>query len=276
MGAPALVEDDFAEMLKDGGVSGSPSKLRVYFVTEDDPLYVVRFFETFFEEYPRGEFVIVGLTIQQAFNEALLATARRVFSLYGFVDFARLLGRVLNRKLRRRSIASLARRRGLDVTPTRSVNDQAFVRYVRSLQPDVVVSVAAPEIFRRELLQSARIGSVNVHSGRLPVYRGMMPTFWQMRNGEPCVTVTVHEMAEKLDAGAVLGTVECAIDSHDSLDRLMTETKEAGARLLIRVLRSLAKGTAKPMPLDMEAAAYYSFPKRADALEFRRRGHRML
>jgi methionyl-tRNA formyltransferase len=251
-------------------------RLRIHFVTEDDPFYVVRFFEVFFEEYPREEFEISGVTIQAPFRERKAATAKRVLSLYGPVDFSRLLVRFVAKKLRRRSIAALARSEGIPLVPTGSVNDAEFVRRIRTLQPDVIVSVAAPEIFREEILGSARLGCINIHSGRLPAYRGMMPTFWQMLSGESHATITVHEMARELDAGAILGTVEYPIRERDSLDRVMTETKKDGARLMIRVLRELASGAAAARPLDMAKAAYYSFPKSEDAREFRRRGHRMV
>jgi methionyl-tRNA formyltransferase len=104
----------------------------------------------------------------------------------------------------------------------------------------------------------------------------MMPTFWQMRFGEPSATVTVHEMTSKLDAGAALGTVECPIHEHDSLHRVMIETKREAARLMIRVLRELGGGRSNPEALDLTNASYYSFPARSDARSFRKRGHRML
>jgi methionyl-tRNA formyltransferase len=160
--------------------------------------------------------------------------------------------------------------------PARSVNDPEYLERVRRLSPDVIVSVAAPEIFRKELLRTPRLGCVNIHSGRLPVYRGMMPTFWQMMRGEPTVTVTVHEMAEKLDAGGILGTVSIPITPRDSLDRVITVTKQAGARLLIEVLGKIRLGQVSGIPVDMSGASYFSFPKREHVLEFRKRGHRLL
>jgi methionyl-tRNA formyltransferase len=250
--------------------------LRVHFVTEDDPFYVLQFFEVFFEEYPRDEFEIVGVTIQAPFRERRAATARRILSLYGPVDFSHLLARFAARKVRRRSVGALARGEGIPLVPTTSVNEPAFVEEIRSLRPDVIVSVAAPEIFREEILESARLGCINIHSGRLPAYRGMMPTFWQMLSGESHATVTVHEMAREVDAGAILGTVEYPIRERDSLDHVITETKREGARLMIRVLRQLEAGAADGRPLDMATAGYYSFPQAKDAKEFRRRGHRLL
>jgi len=156
------------------------------------------------------------------------------------------------------------------------VNDRHFVARVKLLAPDVIVSVAAPEIFKDAILQAPRLGCINIHSGRLPKYRGMMPTFWQMRSGEPHVTVTVHEMATRLDAGAVLGTAECPIEGHDSLDRVMIAAKHEGARLVIRVLSELSTGNVERQELDMADASYYPFPRHADVRAFRQLGHRLI
>ncbi|MDY7108637.1 MAG: formyltransferase family protein [Planctomycetota bacterium] len=251
-------------------------RLRVLFVTEDDPLYVVHFFDTFFSHYPRDEFEICAITIDNAFHEPLTKTARRLWRVYGPLGFVRLGFRFLGARLRGRSIGALARKAGVKEMPTDSVNDPEYVRRVRGMEVDVIVSVAAPEIFRKDILESAKMRCINIHSGRLPKYRGMMPTFWQLLHGEKQATVTVHEMAVKLDAGDVLGTADFDLKERDRLDRVIVETKRLGARLMIDVLRQIAAGTDQPQALDMSRKEYFSFPKKADAKAFRQRGHRML
>jgi methionyl-tRNA formyltransferase len=159
---------------------------------------------------------------------------------------------------------------------TGSVNHPNYIEQVRAIAPDVIVSVAAPEIFKPALLDIPRLGCINIHSGRLPTYRGMMPTFWQMLHGEAAITITVHRMAEKLDAGDVLATTLFNIKRSDSLDRVIRETKREGAKLLIRVLRDLRADRAQPTPLDLTQASYFSFPKPEDVRKFRERGHRPL
>jgi methionyl-tRNA formyltransferase len=253
-----------------------PGRLRVLFVTEDDPLYVIRFFEVFFREYPADAIEVCGITIDRPFHEPPWKTLRRMVGLYGLPGVVRLSARFLRAKLSRRSIARLAFEKSIPMYPARSVNAPEYLDRVRQLAPDVIVSVAAPEIFRKEILRTPRLGCINIHSGRLPVYRGMMPTFWQMLRGEPAATVTVHEMAEKLDAGGILGTVTIPIAPRDSLDRVITTTKQEGARLLIRVLGKIQRGQASSVPVDMSGASYFSFPKREHVREFRNRGHRLL
>ncbi len=249
--------------------------MRILFITEDDPLYVIQLFERFFAERPEA-LEVVGMTISRPWDESRLATARRVLRFYGIVDFTRLLARYGATRLRRRSIGSLADRYSVPLIDTDSVNDPAYVERIRALRPDVVVSVAAPEIFQQDLLEAPRLGCLNIHSGRLPTYRGMMPTFWQMLLGEPSVTVTVHEMAARLDAGAVLGTVEVPIRPKDRLSRLMAEGKRQGAHLLIRVLGELEADTGRRQELAKGDAGYFSFPSPEDVCELRRQGHSLL
>jgi methionyl-tRNA formyltransferase len=162
------------------------------------------------------------------------------------------------------------------VIPTSSVNRPEYIAQVRTIAPDVIVSVASPEIFKAEILGVARLGCINIHSGRLPTYRGMMPTFWQLQRGEPAVTITVHSMAEKLDAGDVLATHSFPLKPLDSLDRVIKGTKSEGARLMIRALRDLREGRTRPMPLDMTLVSFFSFPKPADVRAFRKCGHQLL
>jgi methionyl-tRNA formyltransferase len=256
--------------------SASSPALRLLIVTEDDPLYVLRFFETFFAEYPRDQIEIVGVSVQSAFGEPLTRTARRLWRFYGPFDFMRLGVRYARVKARRTSIAALTEQHGLPLLPCGSVNAPEYLERVRALMPDVIASVAAPEVFKAEILALPRLGCINIHSGRLPIYRGMMPTFWQLLHGEKHVVVTVHEMVEALDAGAVLATLDWPLRERDNLDRVIVETKRAGARLMIDVLRRLRRGEVTATPLDWSQKRYFGFPQPADVQAFRLRGHRLL
>jgi methionyl-tRNA formyltransferase len=251
-------------------------RLRILLITANDPIYVIEFFRTFFSELPKDELEIVGLTVDRAFHEPLWRTLRRMIHFYGWAGTVRQGVRFLNAKLCGRSIEALACRHGVPVIATDSVNAPDYLDRLRVLRPEVIMSVAPPEIFSLDLLSLPTLGCVNIHSGRLPKYRGMLPTFWQMLNGEPEVIITVHRMVEKLDAGDVLATAPFPIRRSDSLDRVIRGTKRAGAQLFIRVLRELGAGRARPVQLDMTQAGYFRFPAPDDVRAFRRRGHRLL
>lgn len=250
--------------------------LRVLFITEDDPLYVVQFFKIFFDEYPRDSLNVIGITVVDAFHEPIWKTAWRMFRFYGLIDFLRLSIRFVLVKLQGSSIKAEALQYEIPLVPASSINDEAYINTATQLAPDVIVSVAAPEIFRKEILEVPKIKCINIHSGRLPVYRGMMPNFWQLLHGEQYATITVHEMAAKLDAGDIIQTRNFSLKEQDTLDRVIVGTKQEGARLMIEALTSIHKDGLKTTPLDMSSASYFSFPTPKDVRALRKRGHKML
>jgi len=251
-------------------------KLKLVFVTEDDPLYVIKFFEVFFDEYPNDQIEIIGVSVQEAFHEPKWKTAKRIFNFYGPIDFFRLLARYFRVKIRGDSIVKLAKENHLPIVECGSVNDPQYIERLSDLEPDIVASVAAPEIFKKGILSVPKLGCINIHSGKLPIYRGMMPNFWQLLHGEKHAVVTVHEMVEKLDAGDILGTIEWPLKDHDSLDRVITGTKQDGARLMMEIILKMKAGAAEVTPLDMSNKNYFRFPKRKDVRAFRKRGHKMI
>ncbi|MXW47690.1 MAG: hypothetical protein F4Z97_03440 [Gammaproteobacteria bacterium] len=45
---------------------------------------------------------------------------------------------------------------------------------------------------------------MNIHPSKLPKFRGADPIFWQLRSGETETGVTLHEVTDSIDAGAIL------------------------------------------------------------------------
>ena len=188
----------------------------------------------------------------------------------------RLLSRYVKLKLRGDSIVKLAKEKGLPIIECGSVNDADYIQRLKDLEVDVIASVAGPEIFKKGILEVPKVRCINIHSGRLPIYRGMMPNFWQLLHGEEHAVITVHEMVEKLDAGDILGTIEWPLKENDSLDRVITGTKQDGARLMMNVILKMKAGEMELTPLDMSNKQYFRFPQSKDVKAFRKRGHKMI
>jgi methionyl-tRNA formyltransferase len=254
--------------------------LCVVVVTQDDPFYVPEFFETFFESLPSS--VEVDRVVElDAFGESTAELARRMYGFYGPVNFLRRGVSYVGRQLldgvgdHRYSVGSVAADHGADTVSRESVNEPAFVESLKTAEIDVLLSVSAPEIFDTDVLAAPRWGCLNVHTARLPEYRGMMPTFWALYHDDEQVGITVHTMAEEIDRGEAVRRDSFDIDSSETLDDVIVEGKRRGGRLAAAALGDIEAGRVKREPLDGEGS-YFSFPTPEERRELQRRGRRLL
>ena len=257
--------------------------MKIVCVTQDEPFYLPVFWDLVFAE--RGA-DIVGLSVLSPDSRPGL-TARRHYGLWGpwlfllhsllFAAFrcADLLERVFRIRLERPfSAGSAARRYGIKVLETNDINSEDFLCELEKAAPDVIVSVAASQVFKKRILSLPPLGCVNVHSALLPRYRGMLPSFWVLYNNEKETGVTVHYMDEKLDSGDIILQERVPVDESDTQHTIILKTKRTGVRLLLRALDLLEKGAVSALPNYARQAACFSFPTRKEAREFRKRGKR--
>jgi len=264
----------------------SARPLRALIVTQEDCLYLPSFLNTVLRHRRRN---VVGITILPALmpKQTWTTTVRDHLALYGPTQFLKQSLRYATRRgldvVARRvplpsfySVAAVAANYGVPEIPTHSVNAKAYLDQLRALDLDVIVSINASQVFKTGILTLPRQGCINVHGALLPRYRGRLPSFWVLANGENETGATVHFMNENLDDGPILLQEKVPIGPEDTQDSVIRKTKLLGARLVVEALDRLEGGDASTAPNDRSQATYYSFPTRADGKKLRRQGRRFL
>ena len=175
---------------------------------------------------------------------ALLAAGHRVVRVYTQPD--RPAGR--GKKLTPTPIASVAAECGLDLVRTADLNVEPLP------SGDVLVVIAFGQKIGPAAVAHARLGSVNLHASRLPRYRGAAPINWAMLGGDATTGNSVIRLAERMDAGAVLGQSELTIGEDETAGELHDRLAADGAPLVLRVLSQLSDGTAVETPQDAAMA----------------------
>lgn len=260
---------------------------KILFITQEDPFYVRLFFEEFLANYPeQGE--ITGVVIAPTMgNKTFTKMVRQMYAFYGPVDFVRMGIRYVYYKVMLRlsrlwptsqfySIRQVCEHYRVPVLETKNINDADFLASIRPLDVDLIVSVAAPQIFRDALLAVPKLGCINIHNAKLPKYRGMLPNFWQMYHGEKAVGTTVHRINAKLDDGEILLQRESPIEPGEALESLIRRTKRFGARVMIEAIQAIRDGSIQPLPNNSDEATYFSFPTSDHVRQFRKMGYRLL
>ena len=143
-----------------------------------------------------------------------------------------------------------ARKLGFAVLTPKTLRDEAAQAAFRAHQADVAVVVAYGLILPKPVLQAPRLGCFNVHASLLPRWRGAAPINRAIMAGDKETGITIMQMDEGLDTGAMALAERIAIepdmtagDLHDGLARL-------GAGLMLRVLAAAERGalTLTPQP----------------------------
>jgi methionyl-tRNA formyltransferase len=142
---------------------------------------------------------------------------------------------------------------GLEVWQPRKVRTVGFAEKLRALGADVGVVVAYGRILPRGVLDAPRTGCVNVHASLLPRWRGAAPIQWSIVHGDEETGVTLMQVDEGMDSGAILATVSTPIALDDDAATLSERLSKMGAELLREQLAHYVAGDLTPQPQD-EAA----------------------
>ena len=117
------------------------------------------------------------------------------------------------------------------------------LEFVRSLNADLGI-VYGTRILKPILFSIPRFGSINIHKRKVPDYRGGGPVgLWELLDGQSEIGVTVHEVTEKLDAGAVVNSATIPIERFDNLTSLALKAHVVGNDLLVQSVADYARGT---------------------------------
>lgn len=258
-------------------MAGTDSQgLRIVLITQDDVFYLPDAIAHLLGRIAPHQVVgcvVLGMSVfgrDDAAHKKILKTWRIFggrFLLHYGVAF------VLAR-IRRGDIRALLRRAQIaQVVVAGTLNAKATRLRIAEYKPDIIISVAANEIFSKELLSIPRLGTLNLHSGLLPRYRGLLPTFWAMKNAEKEIGISVVLMDEGIDSGEVL--VQRRIPfSGQSHAEVIRATKHLGMEALVTAVSLLQKGRYERSPNESTNATYYSFPRREDVKEFIAMGNR--
>jgi methionyl-tRNA formyltransferase len=249
--------------------------VRVVFATPEEPSVLPIFFERVIPQL-QDEIAAIAVVSPVYKRSSWSGQAKRFIDAFGVREFVvEALQFGYLKTVSRRSVKNVARSHGIPVITPENVNAPDFLGQLRELDPDLVVSVSCPQIFGKELLGLPRLGCVNVHSALLPHYRGMLPTFWVLAQGEERTGVTVHQMSPGIDGGDILLQQSIPISSDETLRSLMTKSKAVAADLVLETVRRHKDGQVVTQPNPPDEGSYFSFPTRDDVVRFKALGRRL-
>lgn len=133
-----------------------------------------------------------------------------------------------------------------------------------SLNPDIIVTCAYGQIIPKALLDSPKLGCINVHASLLPKLRGAAPIHRAIMEGLTKTGITIMYMDEHMDTGDMISKREVDIDTLMTTGELHDKLSIIGRDLLMETLPKIIEGTNERIKQRDEDATYAKLIKRED------------
>ncbi len=136
---------------------------------------------------------------------------------------------------------------------------------LQAFNADLAVVFAYGSLIPRAIFEAPRLGSVNLHGSLLPALRGASPVQSAILQGLSRTGWTLQRLAERMDAGDILSTVELSIDPDETSGELFERMLPSGVQLVVDGLQQIEELLAEARPQDETKASYCSKLRPEDA-----------
>ncbi len=146
---------------------------------------------------------------------------------------------------------------------------------------DLALSIRFGKILKQPAIDVFPLGVMNLHSGLLPAYRGVMPTFWAMLAGEALIGSTLHWITDAtIDTGEQIHRSNQMVRRDQSYVANVWSLYEPGIRSMVDAIHRIAEGELKrphghcadDLEKHQEAGSYFTFPSDEQLTQFSEQG----
>lgn len=248
--------------------------MRIILFTQEDPFYLVESTEDLIQKISKQrKHTLVQAIItppspfgrKETFKQKAMKTYR-IFGLRFFIYYS--LKLIIRKILLEKSVEKVLKKNNVPVISiTDTINSKKNVSLIQSLNADLILIIAGNQIIRKRVLDSTKYGVFNVHSSLLPNYKGLMPTFWVLRNDEPKTGVTLYQLTEGIDDGPIIANKEYNITSETTQSKLIKDLKILANDLVIESIDLVEDPKNYKESKD---GSYFKFPTKEDVKAFYR------
>ena len=146
--------------------------------------------------------------------------------------------------------------KNLEIIFQDNINDKSFVDGLYNLQFDYLIMSGFRQILKKNILNTPKKGTINLHAGKLPEYRGGSPLNWQMINGEEYAYISTILTDLGIDTGNILIEKRFEITMNDDIKSLHIKANNLFPEMVIDSIGMIEKGN-KGKKQDEKNACYW-------------------
>lgn len=140
-------------------------------------------------------------------------------------------------------------------------NTKEGLSRLAATRPDIVMCIRYGCILDMDALSIPRLGVLNLHSGKLPEYRGVMATFWAMLAGDDELCTTLHWIHDAtIDTGPIISIQSTVREQSACYLSNTLRLYPTGCEAAISAINAVAAGDTLSLLERPASARYFSFP----------------
>ncbi len=258
------------------------SKIKAFIITQEDAFFLPGNLDNLFDTCNKcSEIEIVGGCVLDVSpfgkKESFISKTKRTYRIFGLTFFIRYSFKYLyNKIILNKSVKRIFKKYNIPLLSLhqQNINSIEIINKIRSYEPDILLSIAGNQIFKKDLLESTKYGCINLHTALLPKYRGLMPSFWVLKNNEAATGVSVFFVDEGIDSGKIILQKEIPLDNKITQEQLIKKSKKIGMQLIYESLLLINRNEVRLIDNPNHESTYFTFPTKEDVIEFKKIGKR--
>ena len=252
--------------------------MKIIVITQDEPFYLAMNFNYLLKSLPEHS-EIVACVVNDASpfgkKETFLQKAKKTYHIFGSKFFLYYSFKFIRSKfdINKRLDSVLKKFKIPKIILEKNINNKESVEIIKSYQPDLLISILGNQIFKEQIFNLAPKGCLNLHTALLPKYRGLMPTFWVLKNNEKYTGVSVFYVDKGIDSGSIVVQEKVQI-GHRTQEELIVLTKKIGMKCIAKAVDLIHNDSVEIIQNDNDKMTYFSFPTKEDVKHFKKIGKR--
>jgi len=179
-----------------------------------------------------------------------------------FIYISDIINWILRKPKKVYSLSQLSKKYNIPIVRVKEINSAEKVEMIKKHKPDLIIVSFFDHLLKKEIIEIPKYGVINIHPGKLPEYRGLFSSFWQVINNNPGVCATVHWINERFDEGDILKQSCLQQDREDSILSMDYKSLDLGSDLLFDVIEEIECGENRST--KQVDGRYFSYPSKED------------
>jgi methionyl-tRNA formyltransferase len=163
-------------------------------------------------------------------------------------------------------LIKLAKKHRLSTYIPQNINSKTSFNKINKFKPDLLVLAGFSQILKTPIINLPKKGTINLHGGPLPQYRGASVLNWQIIQGERSGGISIIFVDQGIDTGDIIAEAKFPILPTDTIKEVVNKTLKIFPPMLLKTIKQIDKDKVKRKVQNKQVGKYWKKRRPEDGL----------